>query len=232
MTLSERPGLDILLVEDNDALARNIADYLEPLGHRLDFAVDGRAGLQLALDHVFDVIILDVALPHVDGIALCRALRERASRHTPVLMLTARDTLEDKLRGFDAGADDYLTKPFALAELAARCASLAGRHRLGTDHKLRLGPLEIDRRAALAWRDGIALRLTPVSYRILLMIAEAHPRTLPRFELSRSLWGDDPPDSDALRSHIHLLRQVLDKPFAEPLLKTVHGVGFRLAIDA
>ena len=232
MTMPARPGLDILLVEDNDALARNIADYLEPLGHRLDFAVDGRAGLRLALDHPFDLVILDVALPHIDGIALCRALRERASRHTPVLMLTARDTLDDKLRGFEAGADDYLTKPFALAELAARCAALAQRHRLGTDHVLRLGPLEIDRRQAAVRREGTALRLTPVSYRILLMIAEAHPQTLPRFELSRGVWGDDPPDSDALRSHIHLLRQILDKPFADPILTTVHGVGFRLAIDA
>ena len=230
VTTPMRPGLDILLIEDNAALGSNIADYLEPLGHRLDFAADGRAGLRLALEHPFDVVILDIALPHVDGLTLCRALRERASRHIPILMLAAPDTIDDKLRGFEAGADDYLTKPFALAELAARCTALSQRHRLGTDHVLRLGPLEIDRRQAIVRRDGVMLRLTPVSYRILLMIAEAHPRTLPRFELSRGVWGEDPPDSDALRSHIHLLRQIVDKPFPDPILETVHGIGFRLSI--
>ena len=114
-----RQGLDILLIEDSEALCRNIADYLEPLGHRLDFAGDGRAGLRLALEGACDVIIL--ALPRMDGLELCRQLRENAARHVPVLMLTARDTLDDKLRGFATGADDYLTPPFAHAEHAARC---------------------------------------------------------------------------------------------------------------
>lgn len=221
-------GLDILVIEDNDALAQNIADYLGPLGHRLDFAKDGRAGLRMALELPFDVIILDLALPRLDGVSLCRQLRAQAVRHVPVLMLTARDTLEDKVRGFDAGADDYLTKPFALAELAVRCRALSQRHRLGADHLLRIGPLDIDRKAGTVRRDGQELRLTAVTYRILLLIAEAHPRTLPRFELSRGIWGEEPPDSDSLRSHIHLLRQALDKPFDHPMLETVHGIGFRL----
>lgn len=224
-------GLDILLIEDSEALCRNIADYLEPLGHRLDFASDGRTGLQLALQAAFDVIILDLALPRMDGLELCRQLREKASRHVPVLMLTARDTLDDKLRGFATGADDYLTKPFALAELAARCRALSQRHRLGTDHVLTIGTLEVDRQNGTAQRDGRQLRLTPLVYRILLLLAEAYPRPVPRFELSRGLWGDDPPDSDALRSHVHLLRQVLDKPFDKPMIETVHGIGFRLQAD-
>jgi len=223
-----RHGLDILLVEDNEALSSNIADYLEPLGHRLDFACDGRAGLRLALQNSFDVIILDLALPGMDGLDLCRQFREQALRHVPVLMLTARDTLDDKLLGFATGADDYLVKPFALAELAARCRSLSQRHRLGADHALKIGTLEVDRQNGIAHREGRPLRLTPLIYRILLLLAEAYPRPVPRFELSRGLWGDDPPDSDALRSHVHLLRQVLDKPFDKPMLETVHGVGFRL----
>lgn len=222
------PSLDVLVVEDNAALARNIADYLEPLGHRLDFAADGRSGLALALSHPFDVVILDVALPLMDGLSVCRALREKASRHVPVLMLTARDTLEDKLDGFDCGADDYLTKPFDLAELSARCHALSQRHRLGLDHALRIGPLEIDRKSGVVRRAGEALRLTAVTYRILTLVAEAHPRTLPRFELSRGVWGEDPPDSDSLRSHVHLLRQALDRPFPWPMFETVHGIGFRL----
>lgn len=226
-----RRGLDILLIEDSDALSLNIAEYLEPLGHRLDFARDGRAGLRLALEGSFDVIILDLALPRMDGLEVCRQLRESASRHVPVLMLTARDTVDDKLKGFASGADDYLVKPFALAELEARCRVLAQRHQLGTDHVLTIGSLKIDRRQSIAKREGRSLSLSPIAFRIVLTLAEAHPRIVPRFELSRTLWGDDPPDSDALRSHIHLLRQVLDKPFGKPMLETVHGVGFRLQPD-
>jgi DNA-binding response OmpR family regulator len=225
-------GLDILLIEDSEALSRNIADYMEGRGHRLDFASDGRAGLDLAIEGHFNVIVLDLALPGMDGLALCEALRGRASRHVPVLMLTARDTLDDKLRGFAAGADDYLTKPFALAELDARCHALSQRHRLGADHVITIGSLEIDRQRGIARRQGQDLRLTPIAYRILLLVAEAHPRPLPRFELSRGLWGEDPPDSDALRSHVHLLRQVIDKPFDRPMLETVHGIGFRLRADS
>ena len=221
-------GLDILLIEDNESLSANIADYLEARGHRPDFAHDGPAGLRRALAGSFDVVVLDLALPGLDGLELCRELRARADRHIPVIMVTARDTLDDKLRGFEHGADDYLTKPFALAELAARCESLANRHRLGTGHRLAIGELVIDRRAQQASRAGRALRLTPQTWQILLILAEAHPAPVARHELSRRLWGDDPPDSDSLRSHIHLLRQALDKPFASPMLETIHGVGFRL----
>lgn len=222
------PALDILVVEDNPALAGNIGDYLEPLGHRLDFADNGPRGLALALSRPFDVVVLDIALPLMDGLSVCRALREQADRHVPVLMLTARDTLEDKLEGFQSGADDYLTKPFALAELAVRCQALSQRHRLGVDHVVRVGSLEIDRRTGLARREGQGLRLTAVTWRILKLLAEAHPRYLPRYEIIRGIWGEDPPDSDSLRSHIHLLRQALDKPFGWPMLETVHGIGFRL----
>lgn len=215
-------------MEDNEALGENIAEYLEGLGHRLDFAYDGRTGLESALGRRFDVVVLDLSLPKVDGLELCRELRRQADRHVPVLMLTARDTLEDKLRGFEHGADDYLTKPFALAELAVRCEALARRHVLGREHTLRIGDLEIDRRAGEARRAGSPLRLTPLTYQILVALAEVHPAPVARADLTRRLWGDDPPDSDSLRSHMHLLRQTLDKPFDLPMLETLHGIGFRL----
>ena len=221
-------GLDILLIEDNPSLSENVADYLEARGHRLDFAYDGVAGLRQALAGSFDVVILDLALPRLDGLEICRELRARADRHIPVIMVTARDTLADKLRGFEEGADDYLTKPFALAELAVRCETLANRHRLGASNQLSIGELTVDRRGQEARRGGRLLRLTPQTWQILLMLAESHPAPVPRHELSRRLWGDEPPDSDSLRSHIHLLRQALDKPFATPMLETIHGVGFRL----
>ncbi|MFC3713211.1 response regulator transcription factor [Sphingoaurantiacus capsulatus] len=225
-------GLDILLVEDNQALAANIIDYLESRGHRLHFAADGPAGLRAALETPVDVVVLDIALPRMDGLALCEQLRAQADRRVPVLMLTARDTLDDKLAGFASGADDYLTKPFALAELAARVEVLSGRGSLGADYTLAIGDLVIDRRARTATRAGTPLRLTPIPWQMLLLLAEAYPAALPRSELSRRIWGEEPPSSDSLRSNMHLLRQVLDRPFAAPMLETVHGVGYRLVVAA
>lgn len=226
-----KAGLDILLIEDNDALAANIADYLEARGHRMDFAIDGANGLATATASHPDIILLDIALPKLNGLLLCEQLRNDASHYIPVLMLTARDTLDDKLAGFAAGADDYLVKPFALAELAARIDALSMRHRVGTRHCIQIGTLALDRQEQRASRCGTELRLSPILWSILLLLAESYPRPISRSELTRRLWGDDPPPSDALRSHIHLLRQALDKPYAGPMLETVHGVGFRLVAD-
>ena len=226
-------SLRILLVEDNLALREGIAALLESHGHRTDFAADGRSGLQLALGNPPpDVVVLDLNLPGMDGLRVCEALRERADRHIPVLMLTARDTLHDKLRGFDVGADDYLVKPFAGEELLARCLALSRRHRSGESHRLRVGSLTIDRRNGTVARHGQPLELQQMSYRILLILAEAWPRTLTRSELIQRLWGDEAPPSDPLRSHLYLLRQALDRPFPKPMLITVHGVGFKLDGEA
>ena len=221
-------SLHILVVEDNAMLAQNLADGLERHGHSADFAADGLLGLRLALDHHYDLVVLDLGLPGLDGLDVCRRLRAQSPRRIPVLMLTARDTLGDKLTGFDSGADDYLVKPFAMEELLARCQVLARRHTLHQEHQLRIGSLHIDRQGRSAARASQALELTPAGYQILLALAEAHPRVLTRSELTHALWRDEPPDSDALRAHIYQLRQKLDKPFAKPMLVTVHGVGFRL----
>lgn len=224
--------LRILVIEDHLALRMSMAAMFESHGHRADFAADGRTGLQLALAEPPDVVVLDLTLPGMDGLHVCERLRAQADRHIPILMLTARDTLDDKLRGFDAGADDYLVKPFAGEELLARCLVLARRHRVGETHLLRIGSLCIDRRSAEVRRHDRVLELQQTPYRILLALAEAWPRTLTRSDLVQRLWGDDPPQSDPLRSHLYLLRQVLDKPFATAMLKTVHGVGFKLEADA
>lgn len=224
-------GLDILLIEDNDALAANVGDYLESFGHRMNFASDGVSGLALAMSSKPDVIILDLALPRLDGLSLCAQLRRDAPQHIPILMLTARDTLNDKLAGFAHGADDYLVKPFALAELAARIIALSQRRRVGTNHLICIGSLTLDRQQQSASRDDLDLRLSPILWNILLRLGEAYPHPISRTELTRRLWGDDPPPSDALRSHVHLLRQIIDKPFGHPMLETVHGVGFRLVAD-
>lgn len=225
--LAQNRVLRILLVEDEPALARNIVDYLQLCGHQVDYAADGKQGLQLALQQHFDVILLDLMLPRLDGLSVCRQLRAHSDRHIPLLILTARDTLDDKTQGFHAGADDYLTKPFALAELALRCQALARRTQPDT-YCVEIGPLRLDRRSHQAWRDGELLQLHPLGFQILQLLAEASPAVLSRQQLSEQLWPDEPPDSDALRSHIYLLRQQLDKPFDWPLLHTVHGVGFVL----
>jgi DNA-binding response OmpR family regulator len=224
--------LRILVVEDNLALRMSMAAVFDTHGMRADFAADGRTGLRLALDDPPDVLVLDLTLPGLDGLRVCERLRADADRHIPILMLTARDALEDKIRGFDAGADDYLVKPFADKELVARCLALSRRHRVGEAHSLTVGTLRIDRRTSAVEREGRAIELHQTSYRILLLLAEAWPRTLTRSELIQRLWGDDPPPSDSLRSHLYLLRQALDKPFARPMLHTVHGVGFKLDADA
>lgn len=225
-------GLHVLLVEDDRALGDSLRELLMAHGHRVDLAADGRLGLQLALAEPPDVMVLDLTLPGLDGVRLCTRLRAEADRHVPVLMLTARDTLADKLKGFDAGADDYLTKPFCNEELLARCHALSYRQRAGQPHVLRIGTLEIDRRTGLVQRAGQRLALRHTARAILLMLAEAWPRAVTRSELVRRLWGDDPPESDPLRSHLYTLRQVLDKPFDRPMLVTVHDVGFRLEADA
>ncbi|MGH8077310.1 MAG: response regulator transcription factor [Lysobacter sp.] len=213
------------------ALRTSMAAMFESYGHLADFAADGTTGLRLALADPPDVVVLDLTLPGMDGLHVCERLRAQADRHIPILMLTARDTLDDKLKGFDAGADDYLVKPFAGEELLARCLVLARRHRVGETHLLKIGSLCIDRRTQEVRRNEQLLELQQTPYRILLALAEAWPRTLTRSDLVQRLWGEDPPHSDPLRSHMYLLRQALDKPFPVAMLKTVHGVGFKLEAE-
>lgn len=229
-----RPRLNILLIEDHAALADTLAEYLGLQGHRVDCAGDGALGLGMALEQDYDLLLLDLNLPRLDGLQVCARLRAESERHVPVLMLTARDQLQDKLAGFAQGADDYLSKPFELAELAARCLALAARPRLQRPHLLVLGELSLDRRRREARRQGQVLPLQPLGWQILLALAEAHPALLSREALTRRLWGDEPPDSDALRSHIYQLRQALDKPFPDrpPLLSTLPGQGYRLELPA
>lgn len=218
----------LLLVEDHAPLREQIAALLRAAGHRVTEASDGRLALQAALGDAPDVLLLDIGLPGLDGLQLCEQLRAASPCHVPVLMITARDTLPDKLAGFAAGGDDYLVKPFDGEELLARVQALSRRGQAGQDYLLRVGPLSLDRRAQEAFRDGQRLPLPPTPLAILRLLMEAHPRALTRSRLIQRLWDDEPPDSDPLRSHIHQLRQVMDKPFDRPLLTTVHGIGYRL----
>ncbi|MCY1395232.1 Response regulator MprA [compost metagenome] len=219
----------ILLVEDNRDILANMADYLGMKGYTVDCAQDGLTGLHLAATEHFDLIVLDVMLPALDGFTLCRRLREDARRDTPVIMLTARDQLDDRLQGFRSGADDYLLKPFALSELAARIEAILRRTQGGGRRELQVADLRYDLDTLEVTRAGKPLKLNPIALKLLAVLMQKSPHVVRRDVLEEAVWGDDCPDSDSLRSHVHQLRQVIDKPFATPLLHTVHGVGYRLA---
>jgi DNA-binding response OmpR family regulator len=219
----------LLVVEDNRDILANLADYLALKGYEVDCAQDGLSGLHLAATNHYDLIVLDVMLPGMDGYALCQRLREGERRDTPVIMLTARDALDDRLQGFRTGADDYVTKPFALPELAARIEAVLKRTRAGGRRLLQVADLSYDLDTLEVTRAGQPLKIGPIGLKLLAVLMQKSPAVATREALEAALWGDAPPDSDSLRSHIHTLRQQIDKPFPKPLLHTVHGVGFRLA---
>jgi DNA-binding response OmpR family regulator len=220
--------LRVLVVEDNRDLAANIGDYLASKGHAVDFAMDGVAGLHRAVTQSLDVIVLDLMLPGMDGLELCRKLRSDARLHTPVLMLTARDTLDDKIDGFEAGADDYVVKPFALKELEARLKALMRRTRRETAGVLNCGSLRVDTGQRHVTKNGVVVTLNRSCYRILVELMSRAPDVVRREDLERLLWGDMRPGSDALRSHVYALRRSLGETGEGSLIETVHGVGFRM----
>ncbi len=220
----------VLLIEDHRDIAEMVGSYLESRGYTIDFAEDGVTGLHLAVVNDYDAIVLDLMLPGLDGLSVCRKLREEARRDTPLLMLTARDTQQDKITGLDAGADDYLVKPFDIRELEARVRALVRRRRgqLAAE-VLRVADLSLDTGTLEVSRAGRPLTLTPTAFKLLTVLMRASPRVVSRQDLEREVWGDLLPDSDTLRSHLYTLRKVIDRPFDRPLLHTVHGAGYRLA---
>ena len=220
----------ILIVEDNADITANLGAYLEPRGYVPDFATNGYGGLALMAQNEYDAVILDIGLPGMDGLELCRKIRNELRKSTPILMLTARDTERDKVSGFESGADDYLVKPFSLKELDMRLQALVrrarGQHQ--TPSLYRVGELSFDAEIYQATRAGVALTLTRTGYILLASLMRAAPNIVTREALEQAVWGEDRPDSDALRTHIHSLRQALDKPFGRPMLHTVQGIGYRL----
>ncbi len=223
--------LRILLVEDQRDIAANIWDYLEFRGFVMDHAADGANGLRMALEGVYDVIVLDLGLPKLDGIDLCRALRE-AGHNTPVLMLTARDTLQDKLIGFAEGADDYVVKPFAMKELEARIRALYRRGRLQHGDLLQVADLTLDPVKLTVERGGQPLTLTRAGFTLLETLMRRAPNLVRHNDLAHALWGESGGDIATLHTHFSVLRSVIDRPFETRLLHTVHGFGYRIAEHA
>jgi DNA-binding response OmpR family regulator len=220
----------ILIIEDDATIAANLYDYLESKGHAPDAAADGVTGLHLAVSQPFDAIILDVGLPGIDGLTLVRKLREEAKLDTPVLILTARDTLEDKIEGFGRGADDYLVKPFSLKEVEVRLNALHKR-RSGqvTSSILQSGTLTLDPKMMTVRYAGAEVRLPPKALRILELLMREPGRVVSREEIEREVWGEPQETSDALRSHLHMLRRALVATGSRDPVETLHGIGYRIS---
>ena len=215
-----------LLVEDDLDLATALIDYMSLEDIECDYAADGQVGYNLIVSNNYDVIVLDLNLPKIKGLAVCERIRAQGVE-TPVLMLTACDTLDDKLQGFSHGADDYLVKPFATEELIVRLKALS-RRRSGQISKLRVGELELDLTHRQASRGGEDVKLSPIALKILEVLMREYPSGVSREKIVQAVWGDEQPDSNSLKVHIFNLRKHIDKPGLTPLIHTVPGFGFCL----
>lgn len=223
-------AIQVLLVEDDSDLAASVADYLALEEIHVDHAYNGQAGLKLATNNSYDVLLLDIMLPQMDGLSLCEKLRQQGI-DTPILMLTARDTLDDKVTGFQAGTDDYMVKPFAMVELIARIRALAKR-RSGQVRKLQLADMILELETKTVHRAGQSLQLKPSGFILLERLMRESPAVVSRAQLEQALWSDEPPDSNSLKVHMFNLRQQVDKPFDRNLIHTIKGQGFAIRDEA
>ncbi|MDO8614903.1 MAG: response regulator transcription factor [Dehalococcoidia bacterium] len=219
----------ILVVEDERRLAQLVARVLAEEGHTVDTAYDGEDGLAMALEASHDVIILDVMLPAMDGLEVCQSLR-RSKVDTPILLLTALDSVEDRVRGLDAGADDYLPKPFAFQELLARVRAL-GRRKVQAREpsELRVDDLSLDLRRRRAERTGRVIELSPKEFSLLEFLMRNEGRVVTRTQILDHLWGYDyETDSNLVDVYVAYLRRKVDRGHNRRLIRTVRGVGYAL----
>lgn len=222
----------ILMVEDHYELASTIFEFLEEHHFVVDHARNLEAARNLLKSNPYHILLLDINLPDGSGYELCEWLRQERDLDLPVLMLTARDTLDDKLKGFASGTDDYLVKPFDFNELIVRIRALIKRS-LGevSNTKLHIHDLVLDSARQNITRAGQTIELPPIQFKLLKMLMRHSPRVISKQEIMMELWGDEEPESDALRSHIYNLRKMIDKPFTQKLIHTVSGVGLKVALE-
>jgi DNA-binding response OmpR family regulator len=218
----------ILIVDDDEDIQDLLFAELDDRGYIVDLAGDGSSGLQLIQDNEYDLVLLDINMPGMNGFAVCRELRDHLHVSVPILMLTLRSTVDERVEGLEAGADDYLCKPFEITELMARMRALLRRGRPKVGHVLRVADLELDLERKQASRAGQSIHLSPIHLKLLATLMRDSPNLVSRDTLATQIWGDEPPDSDALRAHIHTLRAAIDKPFDKALLQTVPKLGYRL----
>lgn len=221
--------MKILLIEDEKGIANLIREGLEDASYSVDVRDDGQDGLELALEQMYHLIILDVMLPRRDGWSVCEALRARRCR-TPILMLTARDTVADRVRGLDAGADDYLPKPFDFQELMARVRALLRRDKIHRARMIRVGDLEIDSAKRRVTRDGVEILLSNREYDLLEALAANEGKVLTREAIQERIWMNEDAYSNTVNVYIGMLRKKIDAGHAVKLIQTVHGVGYTLRL--
>lgn len=227
-----RDVIRLLIVEDNADLSANLAEFFESDEYVLDFAQDGLVALHLLAMNEYDVIVLDVMLPGVSGFTLCQRIRKDLGSSTPIILMTAKDQIEDKATGFEHGADDYLVKPFHLRELAMRIQSLHRRSAQQVQgHLLRAGPLTYQPGTLECTLGDKSLLLSGRSADIMQLLMRAYPQMVTYDQISQLLWGDKEVESQTLRTHVYLLRKQLQDALGDPLIKTLHGRGYRLQVS-
>lgn len=222
----------ILMVEDHYELAATVCEFLEEHGFVIDHARNLDAARNFLKTQAYHLLLLDINLPDGSGYELCEWLRVDQGMNIPVLMLTARDTLDDKLKGFVAGTDDYLVKPFDFNELVMRIRALIKRS-LGevSKSKIQIHDLILDSSTQTIIRAGQHIELPRIQFKLLKILMRNSPRVITKQEIMIELWGDEEPESDALRSHIYNLRKMVDKPFTQKLIHTISGVGLKIALE-
>ena len=220
-------SLAVLLVDDNTDILCNVRDYLEMNGMAVETAINGKEALERMSQRSYAVCVLDIGLPDVDGLTVCKTLRANGDK-TPILMLTARDSIDDRVTGLEVGADDYLIKPFSLRELNARVQALVRRAYGDSEMKLRVGDLTFDLSTTQVNRAGNPIKLNPTCLTILKELMLRSPAIVSRSRLEAQVWGGGAPDSDSLRANIYLLRQAIDKAFDKKLIHTHPGLGWSI----
>jgi len=219
----------VLIIEDEPGIAGAVKRGLAGAGYEADIAVDGQAGLALALEHSYSAIILDVMLPGIDGWRVCEELREAGNR-TPVLMLTAKDEIEDRVRGLETGADDYLVKPFDFRELLARVRSLLRRDKVHRTRKFRIADLEIDTSQRRVTRAGVEIGLSRREYDLIEALAAHHGQVLTRDTIQQRIWMDEDSYSNTVDVYVGMLRKKIDAGHPVKLIHTIRGAGYSLRV--
>ncbi|WP_419237406.1 response regulator transcription factor [Photobacterium leiognathi subsp. mandapamensis] len=222
--------MKILIVDDNYQIVETISDYLELENNIVDCAYHGEGGLKLIEDNHYDVIIMDIMMPKIDGISAVEKIRADLLCGTPILFLSAKDTLDDKIAAFKAGGDDYLLKPFAMEELCLRIQALANRGQRQDIGILSFADIHINNQTDEVRRDDQVIKLSRIQLKILKLLIRQAPNIVTRQQIMETIWGDESPCSDALRSHIYGLRNAIDKGFSESRLETIHGQGYRIKV--
>ncbi len=217
----------ILVVDDVEDIRVNLSEYLTLKGYEVETANTSAEADEKLRENPPDLVLLDVGLPGRDGMALCRSWRTDRFR-MPVIMLTARDAVDDRVTGLESGADDYVVKPFALREVAARIEAQLRRANVHEKRILEVGDLTLDLDGRRATRAGIEVKLNPTTLKILTVLMKRSPGIVSREALESAVWGNETPASDSLRSNLYLLRQAVDKPFAHALIKTHPGLGWSI----